>query len=517
MLKKLPIGIQNLREIIEENYVYIDKTRFAHKLIATGKYYFLSRPRRFGKSLFIDTLHEIFNGNKPLFKGLYIEDKWDWEDSYPVIKIDFSGGGYQTEFGIDKNIRYRLTEIMRQYEVECENTDFNPLFFDELIKELTSKFQKPVAILIDEYDKPILDNIADPEMALKARDSLRDFYGIIKNLDSYLKFVLITGVSKFSKTNLFSQLNNLLDITINSDYAAITGYTQNDLEAHFMEHLQDVNVDMLKRWYNGYNYFGEPLYNPFDILLFISNQNQYRNYWWETGSPKFLIDKLKEGDYYIPNLENCIVGEETLNSIDVENIDLIALLWQTGYLTFAEKIENQITGELSYKMRIPNLEIQLSLNALFKSFLTDTRHENKLRIQMVQNQILKHEFEALNQSLTSFFASIPYNNYVKNTISRYEGYYASVMYTFFAALGFELIAEEVTNRGRIDITLKTSNSIMIFEFKVDSSEPPIRQIKEQKYAEKYRSEGKEIYLIGILFSSEERNIAEFIWEKHSLQ
>jgi len=516
MLKKLPIGIQTFRKIREDDYVYVDKTQVAFDLINSGSYYFLSRPRRFGKSLFIDTLQEIFKGNKKLFNGLYIEDKWDWDLSFPVVKIDLSGGGYQTVEGINQKIRYRLTEIMKHYEVECENINSNPLFFSELITALVNKFQRPVVILIDEYDKPMLDNITDIDMALKARDTLRDFYGEIKNLDSYLKFVMITGVSKFSKANLFSQLNNLLDITVNPDYAAIAGYTHNDIETHFMEYLQDVNIDQLKRWYNGYNYFGDPLYNPFDILLFITNQCQFENYWWETGSPKFLIDKFKEGDYYIPNLENCLIGKETLNSIDVENIDLIALLWQTGYLTFAEKIVDE--DDISYIMQVPNLEVAKSLNLLFYDYLTGLSTEKKRQIVNMRKVIKTDDLAAVKDQLVSLFASIPYNNYIKNTISRHEGYYASVMYSFFAALGFDLIAEDVTNKGRIDITLRTPKSIMIFEFKVDSSEPPINQIRNKQYYEKYRSEGKDIYLIGILFNSKEKNITDFVWERlHSDQ
>jgi len=228
MLKKLPNGIQNLREMIEDNYIYVDKTSIAHKLINTGKYYFLSRPRRFGKSLFVDTLKEIFEGNKKLFQGLYIEDKWNWEKSFPVLKIDLTIGEYNSVENINESIRYLLNKQARFYQLEMIKTQLVSQLFTEVVNAMKTKFQQPVVILIDEYDKPILDNISDPEMALKARNILRNFYGAIKGMDNDIRFVFITGVSKFSKTNLFSQLNNLTDITIHPEYATITGYTQDE-------------------------------------------------------------------------------------------------------------------------------------------------------------------------------------------------------------------------------------------------------------------------------------------------
>ena len=506
-MKKLPIGIQTFRTIIEEKFAYVDKTGVASHLIDNGRNYFLSRPRRFGKSLFLDTLAEIFKGSKELFEGLYIHNKWDWKTKYPVIRISFGQGNFSSADGIEK----RIGDIL---ELNCEAHDIeykDGLTLAKLIRKLNHKFSQQVVILIDEYDKPILDNITDVERATVARSVLRDFYGSIKECDEYIRFVFITGVSKFSKMNLFSGLNNLEDITIDTTYATITGYTQHDLETVFAEHLKGADMEMVKKWYNGYNYFGDPLYNPFDILLFISKKHEFRCYWWETGNPAFLIEKLKEQKFYVPNLENLVVSEKTLNCFDVEKIDLIALLWQTGYLTFAEKIPAM--GVMYYRMCVPNMEVRTSLGELFLQYLSDINGDAAVTAVAATNALIEGNLQQLEKILRSLFAAIPYTNYTNNIIANYEGYYSSVIYTFFTALGFDIIAEDITNKGRIDLTIKTDDSIYIIEFKVDRDEPAIHQIKERSYCDKYISENKRIFMIGINFSSEEKNITDFQWER----
>ena len=506
-MKKLPIGIQTFSKIREDDYIYIDKTPIVKKLIDSGSYYFLSRPRRFGKSLFLDTLSELFKGSKEFFEELDIYDKWDWDVKYPVIKISFGSGNFSTAEGIQKRISDILKFNCTQYEIPYESNQT----LAELVFSLQEKCNHKVVILIDEYDKPILDNITDKNTAKVARGVLRDFYGSIKELDPYLRFVFITGVSKFSRMNLFSGLNNLEDITVKSEYATITGYTQDDLEMCFGERLDGVDLELVRKWYNGYNYFGEPVYNPFDILLFLSNNCEFRNYWWETGNPAFLIEKLKETTPYIPKLESITVREEILSSFDVEHIDMTALLWQTGYLTFDKKIN--LTGRVMYKMKVPNLEVQSSLNELFLKYFTDIKNGEQDEQELYANEaLLDGDLKKLRDSLHALFAAIPYSNYVKNIIADYEGYYSSIIFTFFAALGLEIVPEDITNKGRIDLTVKTPDSVYIFEFKVDSSEPAIHQIMERKYYEKYQTEYKSIYLVGINFSSDEKNITDFQWE-----
>ena len=514
MKKKLPIGIQTFSTIIEDNFAYVDKTGHAFNLIENGRYYFLSRPRRFGKSLFLDTLAEIFEGNKKLFKGLAIYDKWDWETKYPVIRISFGSGDFTTADSLKSQIEGIIERNCINFDISYANVDkqrgVGDTFYN-LIASLSSKYKQKVVILIDEYDKPILDNITNKKQATVARDILKNFYSAIKDSDRYIRFVFITGVSKFSKMNLFSGLNNLEDITTHEDYGTIAGYTHNDLQTVFGEHVKGVDLEKVKKWYNGYNYFAEPIYNPFDILLFISNKYKFKNYWWESGNPGFLIEKLKEQKYYIPDLEEITVSSETLNAFDVDKIDIVALLWQTGYLTFDKEIE--FPGGTQYKMKIPNLEIQNSLNSLFVDYLTNLSSEISKKQLSLYHDILNNDFDKFKETLTSLFASIPYNNYANNIIANYEGYYSSVVFTFLASLGFDIISEDTTNKGRIDLTLKTENSIVILEFKVDSDEQPIEQIKIKKYYEKYLSENKDIYLVGINFNSKEKNISGFDWEK----
>jgi len=512
-MKKLPLGITTFANIRDkkENYLYIDKTKIAYNLIEDGKYYFLSRPRRFGKSLFLDTLADIFLGKKELFEGLYIYDKWNWEESYPVIRISFNSGDFSSTQGIEKRVLYILKENQTELGVECEEVDDSFGCFQELIGKTYKKYNQKVVILIDEYDKPILDNITDKKMAKKARDILRVFYTIMKDEDKYLKFVFMTGVSKFSKMNLFSGLNNLQDITINKKYSTICGYTHTDIKTTFKEHLADVDLERLKEWYNGYNYFGDAVYNPYDILLFISNDCEYKNYWWGTGNPSFLIEKLKTSSYNIPQLESLIVTDEILNSFDIEHIDLVALLWQTGYLTFDKKIvEDDI---VEYKLKVPNKEIQISLNTLFVEYLTEQKSDLVNNKRALRKFLKDDDISKLEKTLKTLFASIPYNNYVKNNLAHYEGYYASVIYTYFVSLGFPCVAEDVTNKGRIDLTIKLPTRIVILEFKVDIKEKALQQIKTKRYYEKYLDEDKEIYIIGVCFSSEEKNITEFEFEK----
>ena len=515
--KKLPIARTIFREIRDpkENFAYIDKTMFAHKMITEDKYYFLSRPRRFGKSLFVDTLAEIFKGNKKLFEGLFIYDRWDWNQKFPVVNLDFTGG----ELSSEKRIRYKIREVVLR-ATQIHEIDFTPIesedvgiMLERLVIALHKKYGQQVVVLIDEYDKPILDNIAldDKKVALEARSILKGFYSALKLVDRHIRFVFITGVSKFSKLNLFSGLNNLTDLTVRQDFATITGYTHNDILEVFSGYLEGVNMDEVKGWYNGYNYLGDPVYNPYDILLFLSNQCEFRNYWWQTGNPSFLIEKLKEDNYFIPDLLNATVGEETLNAFDVEHIDLTALLWQTGYLTFDKKL---VGRRIKYSLKIPNQEIQNSLNFLMFDYLTGLKDRVIKNQDTVYDAIESGDFESFEKNLKAMFASIPYENYVKNNIADFEGYYASVMYAFFASIGLEVRAEESTNRARVDMTLIAPESIFIMEFKVDMpAEKALHQIETRKYYEKYTSLGKDIFLIGIHFSSEERNIVGMEWKK----
>jgi len=505
-LKKLPIGIQSFRQIITGNYTYVDKTPHAYDLIVNYKYVFLSRPRRFGKSLFVDTLHHIFAGNKELFKGLYIYDKYEFE-KFPIIRISWSGN-FTTQHSTELVAKDILQVNQERLGVSC--TEETPdICFKQLIRKAYEKYGKPVVILIDEYDKPILDNIGNPEEAAKRRDFLRGMYVHIKDNDDFIRFTFLTGISKFSKASIFSGLNNLFDISLNSRFATVCGYTENDLVEVFEEHLDGADIEKVRQWYNGYNFLGEHVYNPFDILQFIANNFDFRPYWWESGTPFSLIELLRRGNYYLPELENLVVDSTSLGSFDIENLQIEALLFQAGYLTI-KQVFRRPRGIL-YKLRVPNMEVQVSLNVLLSKYLTgkiDYSAQDELYFALEQGELDK--FKTVLQRL---FASIPYTNYVNNTISSYEGYYASVVYTYLAALGFRIIAEDVTDRGRIDLTLLARDKIYIIEFKVGTEKPALEQIKAKRYWEKYLSGDKSIYLIGINFDDKERNITRFEWEK----
>jgi len=504
-MKKLPVGIQTFSEIINENYLYIDKTGIACSLIDNFKYVFLSRPRRFGKSLFLNTLKNIFEGNRELFRGLLIEGQWNWEVKYPVIKISFSGGIDSRET-LRKNLFYILNDNQERLDICCDEKEDPNQCFAELIKKVFQKYHQKVVILIDEYDKPILDNIENIPEALLIRDGMRNFYTKIKENDEYLRFAFLTGVSKFAKVSIFSGLNNLEDISLNPDYGNICGYTQLDLDTTFAPYLEGVDMEQVKRWYNGYNFLGDTVYNPFDILLFIKNHSVFKNYWFETGSPKFLIELIKKKSYFIPRLNRLRVNESLVNSFDIENLDLETILFQTGYLTIKRVIPSGVG--MRYELGFPNKEVQISFNdSILQSMISVSEKE------LIHDELLDFietgDVTTLESVIRHLFASIAYNNYTNNHIERYEGFYASVLFAFFVGFGVDIIAEDVSNRGRIDLTLKAGGQTFLLELKVTDGEP-LEQIKSMKYYEKYSGER---FMVGIVFDPKARNISRFEVER----
>jgi len=515
-MQKLPIGIQTFSTIREENYIYIDKTDIAYTLIDNYKYVFLSRPRRFGKSLFLDTLRNIFEGKKGYFKGLAIEDKWNWDVSYPVILISFAGGKIESRADLDKKIIEVVQENEKNLGLQCSDVENVSGCFRELIIKAYEKYNQKVVILIDEYDKPILDNIEDPEVAKKIRDGLVNFYSVIKGSDEFLRFAFLTGVSKFTKTSIFSGLNNIEDISLSAKFGDICGYSQNDIETSFAPYLEGVDRQKLKNWYNGYNFLGSQMYNPFDVLLFIRNGFEYKNYWFETGTPTFLMKLIAKNNYFLPSLSNLKVDEKLLNSFDIENLDLEVILYQSGYLTI-DKVVEKSRGGLLYHLKIPNKEVKQSLNDYIIDYMASSHITQRIDTQDTMYDALEdHNLDAFKNSLISIFASIPYNHYTKNSIQIYEGFYASVVYVYLQSLGLTIIGEDVTNQGRIDLTIIMDQAIYILEFKLKGKGNALAQIKENNYATKYLNHNKDIYLIGIEFDVEEKNIARFEWEKFYL-
>jgi len=506
--KKLPIGIQTFQKIREQDCYYVDKTEFAYQLIEQGSHYFLSRPRRFGKSLFIDTLAELFAGNEALFEGLFIHDKWDWQAKSPVIRISFGGGVVQNREQLDLKIDELLSINQTELGINCQQiTDTGR--FAELIRTVHVSTAERVVILIDEYDKPILDNLLNPDEAKEIRDGLRNFYSVIKDLDAHIRFVMLTGVSKFSKVSLFSGLNNLNDITVDAKYSAICGYTNQDIDTLFAPELEGLDREEIRHWYNGYNWLGEAVYNPFDILLLFAKR-KFKAYWFETGTPTFLVDLLASRQTWLPELTQLETDEELLSAFDVDHISTEALMFQAGYLTI--DYEEHLGENYYYQLRFPNKEVYQSLYSSLLHVWTANAQAGIRQRKSLYRLLMKNDFPAMKDLFTAFFASIPHDWYRKNPIAQYEGYYASVFYSYFAALGLDIILEDVTHQGRIDMTVRFNGHIYLFEFKVIESSPQgkaLQQLIDKGYADKYQAEGEPIHLIGVEFSKDQRSVIGF--------
>ncbi len=509
MRKKLPIGIQTFSKIREENCYYVDKTRLALLLAEQGSHYFLSRPRRFGKSLFLDTLKELFEGNEPLFRGLYIHDKWDWNVKYPVIRISFGGGVLGSRKELDATLHHHLALHEERLSLAPLSPDIRSRFAD-LIRRTAEQSGQRVVILVDEYDKPILDNLEKPDTAREMREALRDFYSVIKDSDAHVKFAFLTGVSKFSKVSIFSGLNNLQDITIAKRYSAICGYTDTDVDTVFAPELEGLDREDIRRWYNGYNWTGESVYNPFDLLL-LFEAREFRAWWFETGTPTFLVKHLSGKGFFTPDLAELRTSMTLLSAFDVDRITPEAILFQTGYLTIA-KVEEIIPGQMVYSLSYPNHEVKTSLNeALLSCYLGEDEQSFPIRLRLI-DILKKNDLPALKTLFHSFYASIPSEWYTRNEIARYEGYYASIFYSYFAALGLDIIPEDASSRGRLDMAVRFNGHIWLFEFKVVEMEPEgkaMQQLKERRYADKYRQYGEPIHLIGVEFSRTTRTIVGF--------
>ena len=512
--RKLPIGIQTFSKIREQGCYYVDKTAYVRRLVDEGTHYFLSRPRRFGKSLLVDTLKELFEGNEPLFRGLAVHDEWDWSVRRPVLRLDLSGD-FTAPGHLHRNLMRQFDRVERRAGVSAPY-DSPTDRFAHLIETLHERAGQRVAVLIDEYDKPILDALKTPEVARANRDFLHGVYSIVKACDADVAFTLLTGVSKFSKVSLFSGLNNLKDITLDPRYSAICGYTEADLDTVFAPELPGLDRGEIRRWYNGYGWLGEEkVYNPFDLLLLFDTR-RFQAHWFETGSPTFLIDTLLERGVGSLALEDLPGTDALLSAFDVDAISTEALLFQTGYLTIHEA--QNLGGEMRYRLGYPNQEVRQSLNrSLLSRLADDPSHTSGSRLRLY-DRLRENDFAGLEAELRAFFAGVPYQWHTKNDIADYEGYYASVFYALFASFGTDVTVEDSTAGGRVDLTVLCNGSVYLFEFKVVDSAPrrapgqpssAMAQLRERDYAAKYRGSGRPIHLIGVEFSKETRNLAAF--------
>ncbi len=514
MDKLMPIGIQDFKSLRRSGYLYVDKTRWIYPLLAEGyreetKFppYFLSRPRRFGKSLLLSTIRYLFEGEKELFEGLWIYDKWDWGKRYPVILLSMPECKGREELEVLLKDKLRL---ICEKEKVLTSTEHPSSLFAELIQKLAEKYSCKVVVLIDEYDRPILDNIDEPEKAKEVREYLKGFYSLLKDLDEYLKFILLTGVTRFSKAGIFSGLNNLEDISLNPDFGNIVGITQEELEEYLGEEIKRHNVDLeeVKEWYNGYSFLGDRLYNPFDILRFVKNKCVFKDYWFSSGTPNFLIKLIESGNFYIPELSNLVVGEEMMDRFDVENLRPEVVLYQAGYLTIDEVMRSPRGGML-YRLRVPNKEVRMSLSDAILDYWRVVEKNRRGELEDGLYVALgSGDVEGIKNLVKRLFESIPYHYHINNPMGQYEGYYASVLFSFFMSTGYEVRGEDVSRRGRADIVVLAKDKVYVVEIKTDAQEPAIKQIEERRYWKKYEGVGKEIYLVGINVDSKERGIKE---------
>ena len=513
--RRLPIGIQTFRTLRERDCYYVDKTAYMERLLDEGTHYFLSRPRRFGKSLFLDTLKELFEGSEELFEGLHIHAGHDWSQRHPVVRLSFGGGTFTEPKHLHASVLAQLEGVAEQQGVSVRYAT-GPERFAHLLRILHARAGQRVAVLVDEYDKPILDALETPEVARANRDYLRGLYGVIKDSDAHVRFTFLTGISKFSKVNLFSQLNNLTDLTLDPVFSSICGYTEDDLDAVFAPELDGLDRAQVREWYNGYSWRGsEKVYNPFDVLLLL-RRREFAAHWFETGTPAFLVDTLFKRRVTSVSLDQMVSTEALLSTFDVggrsaaEHIGTEALLFQTGYLTITA--EERLGGKALYRLGFPNREVRQSLNEhLLQHLVQDSEQQtaNSIRLQRL---LAAHDCAGLKELFHAFFASIPYHWYTNNDIARYEGFYASVVYSYFAALGYEVTVEESSSHGRLDMAVRTGGHVYLFEFKVVEMASPgsaLAQLRERDYAAKYRGRDEPIHLIGVEFSRDRRNVTAF--------
>ena len=514
-LAQLPLGIQTFAKVREGSFVYVDKTPQALDLANTAGIYFLARPRRFGKSLFLDTLRNLFEARRELFIGLHAEANWEWDIKYPVIKLDMSGI-FNKPADLESRLRGLLESNATKLGVDLRGQELSTQF-QNLMMDASHRHGQKTVLLIDEYDKPIIDNIDDLELAHQMRKQLRGFYSIIKAADEHLRFVMLTGVSKFSKVSIFSGLNNLKDISLNPKYASICGYTEADLNQVFSKHLEGVDRKQLQQWYNGYNFLGTDLvYNPYDILNFIDRSQdfgkfKFESYWFKTGTPNFVIDLLAHERISAQQLEPQSVSEDILESSTIEQLEATTVLFQSGYLTI-DSVDDSEPDAITYKLACPNHSVRIGLhNNLFRYY---TGNKDTSFASNVALALRNANLDTIESELKRLFASIAPDNYRKNNIAHFEGYYASVIYSFFVGMGCDVIAEDVANHGRIDLTIQRAARTYIIEFKVvkrkSKNNSALQQIIQRGYAAKYAGS---VYQIGIEFSETRRNIVGFAWQQ----
>ena len=507
-----PIGIQDFESLRNDGYVYVDKTALIYKLATTGRYYFLSRPRRFGKSLLISTMEAYFRGKRELFKGLAIEQlEKDWKE-YPILHIDLNTAKYDSADAL-LNV---LNDILSYWEslYGTSPTEVTPeLRFKGIVRRACEKTGQRVVILVDEYDKPMLQAIGDEALQDEYRNTLKAFYSVLKTQDRYIKFAFLTGVTKFGKVSVFSDLNNLDDISMDNRYIDICGITEQEMHRYFEESLHELaagerltyeeTCDRLRLLYDGYHFEVDTvgLYNPFSLLNTL-NKHKFGDYWFETGTPSFLVYLLKQADYNLNNLQEEMVSADILNSVDSMSKNPIPVIYQSGYLT----IKGYDERFRIYKLGFPNKEVENGfVKYLLPMYTPIEENKSEFYIANFVSDIERGNPDGFMERLQSLFADSDYK-----ITGKMEKYFQNSMYLIFKMMGFFTEVERTTSRGRMDIVMKTKDYIYVMELKLDgTADEALKQIDDQGYAEPFKTDGRQIYKIGVSFSSETRGIEDW--------
>ena len=497
---KLPVGLQDFAKIRKEGYVYVDKTEQIFNLLETSKYNFLSRPRRFGKSLLISTLHELYSGRKELFDDLWIVDKWDWKSRrHPVIWLRFSSLDYQSN-GLEQAIHREILGIAESFGVELAEEDSLKNNFRVLIKTLAEQGQR-VVLLVDEYDKPIIDYVEDVNKMKANKESLKKFYSILKDSDAYLEFVLITGVTAFSKVSLFSDLNNLTNLTLKPQAQTLVGISEAEIDKYLTPAINGVDREEMRSWYNGYSWGGpEKVYNPFSLLSYL-NYRIIQNFWFETGTPTLLVKKMRDQRFY--DIDEVTAGTNALTSFDIERISPIALLFQTGYLTVKEYIPTAGVCLLHY----PNLEVKQALQQyLLDAYTESTTVDAASRVYALTKALKSGDLDKVIDILNAQFASLPYDMWKRDD----EHFYHAILHLTFTLIGLQTWSEVHSANGRADMVVQTDNYVYVFEFKRDLPvAEALQQIEDRGYLNMYADDARTLIAVGISFNTENRTITDW--------
>lgn len=508
---KYPIGIQDFEKLRTNGYSYVDKSRFVYKLATEGEYYFLSRPRRFGKSLFLSTLEAYFQGKKELFEGLAIYDlETEWK-KYPIFHIDLNTANFREKDSLYTVLNDYLTTWESKYGTR-ESEATLALRFKGVIARAAEKEGCGVVILIDEYDKPILQTLRDPELQAEHRAQLKAFYSVLKTQDRYIKFAFLTGVTKFGKVSVFSDLNNLMDISMDHRYISICGMTEKELLTNFKEGInelaeangdtEEATIAKLKARYDGYHFEENTIgiYNPFSVLNTLSRL-RYKDYWFETGTPTFLVDLLKMHNYRLPDMTKERVSDDVINSVDSLSTNPIPVIYQSGYLTikgYDERFKKYLLG-------FPNKEVEEGFLNFLLPLYTSAGNNSPFLVDEFVQDVESGNPERFMQRMKAFFADTSYQ-----VVGNAELYFQNAMYLVFKIMGFYTQVERPTSDGRIDAIIQTPNYIYVIECKLDrTADEAIKQIENNGYAEPFLMDKRKLYKIGVSFSSETRGVAEY--------